>query len=124
MSFTGFQTGDQVTGKFSLTQGSKSGGADYVTAKGSFNGHIVAIAQTSFNPPTYIMTFEGGKVHETQRTSAHRTNVTAVHPPHNDATLLLTLDGAHNLVQGDATYNITKPHGGGALHLEFVPPPV
>jgi hypothetical protein len=119
VSYTNLQVYGQISGSFRLSQGSKSGGGDYVTAKGSFSGQITSIAQTSFTPPTYVVQFEGGKVQETQRVSGHKTVVT--HAPHSDALFFLTINDAGDFVWDDVSYSITKPHGGGALRFEIQP---
>jgi hypothetical protein len=121
VSYTSLQVGGQMSGTFSLSQGPKSGGGDYVTAKGSFSGHIASIAQTSFTPPAYIVILEGGKVQETQRVSGHKAVVTGSHAPHNDSTFILTISDAGDFLWDDISYNITKPHVGGALRFEIQP---
>jgi hypothetical protein len=124
LSITKLDIGGQVTGKFSLSQGSKSGGGDYVTARGTFSGHIVGIAGGALHPTAYTVTFETGSVHETQRISGHTTSVTAVHPPHNSVnTITLVLEGT-SLAYLDAPYSSTKLPGGGKFELEASPAPV
>jgi hypothetical protein len=120
LSINGLQYGDQMAGTISLSQGSKSGGGDYVTAKGTFSGHITAIVNKNGGPTLYVMVYDKGKVHEVERSSGKTTRLTA--PAPHDPVLLMLLNGDSSLAQGDLSYSIPKGKGGGALHFQLVPP--
>jgi hypothetical protein len=120
LSISGLQYGDPMSGAFNLSQGSKSGGGDYVTAKGTFSGHITAIVNKNGGPTLYIMVYDKGKVHEVERLSGTTTRLTA--PAPHDPVLLMLLNGDSSLVQGDLSYSIPRGKGGGALHFQLVPP--